>query len=69
LIKRDYDLEASKEIEDMPHLTFAEWITEMNPNRKKKSKAGSSPTPWRLFIGIFRGPFLIVPSSCLFLLR
>jgi len=38
LIKRDYDLEASKEIEDMPHLTFAEWITEMNPNRKKNKK-------------------------------
>jgi len=38
LIKRDYDLEASKEIEDMPHLTFAEWITEMNPNCKKNKK-------------------------------
>jgi len=62
LIKRDYDLEASKEIEDMPHLTFAEWITEMNPNRKKKSKAGSLSTPWRHYSGIFRGAPFMVPS-------
>jgi len=35
----------------------------MNPNRKKKSKAGSLANSWRPHIGIFKAPFLMVFSS------
>jgi hypothetical protein len=56
--------EASKEIEDVPHLGFAEWINRMNPSAKRaKTEPGSLATPWRLHIGIFKTPFLMALCS------
>jgi hypothetical protein len=40
-----YITKASKEGRELFHLSFAEWITEMNTIRKKKSKAGSLHPP------------------------
>jgi len=61
---RDQIVKASKGAGEPPHLKCTEWITEMNPNRKKNKKGASYlTTPWGLRIGIFRGPFLVLPSS------